>query len=83
MRVEAVTEILDFGFHALLLYAIFKIASEIEVHKIRIGAIRNFVFVSIYAVLRILSELPFEALGDFPKYLIEFLNKQWIIISLI
>ena len=69
LRVEAVTEILDFGFHALLLYAIFKIASEIEVHKIRIGAIRNFVFVSIYAVLRILSELPFEALGDFPKYL--------------
>lgn len=48
----------SFIFHALLLYAIFKIARETEVKKISDASVRNFVFICFYDIVCLFEYLP-------------------------
>lgn len=66
--VACADDVLSFVFHTALLFAIVEIAKETEVEKIRVAAVRNFVFVCIYAVLIIVSKLPFSFVEDYKRY---------------
>ncbi len=72
----------SFVFNTALLYAIKCIATETQVHKNAVSAIRNWVFICIYYILAILSLLPFE----FAKYLnlpAIIIYLIWIVLNLI
>ncbi|MBR2388306.1 MAG: hypothetical protein IKB02_06005 [Clostridia bacterium] len=66
--VASADDVFSFLFHACLLYAILSIAKETEVEKIRVAAVRNFVFICLYAVLIIVSKLPFSFVESYKRY---------------
>ncbi len=66
--VASADDVLSFVFHACLLFAIFEIAKETEVEKIKVASVRNFVFIGIYAVLIMISKLPFAFVDDYKRY---------------
>ncbi len=68
VAVASADDALSFVFHACLFYAIYKIAKETEVEKIKVSAVRNFVFICIYAALIIISKLPFSFVDSYKRY---------------
>lgn len=66
--VASADDLLSFLFHICLLYAIYDIARETEVEKIRVASVRNFVFICIYAFLIVISELPFAFVENYKRY---------------
>ena len=66
----------SFVFSMLLLWGIFSIARETEARKIVVGAIRNAIFVGLYAFLYLLSFLPFEGIRSAAS---EFAVITWIL----
>jgi hypothetical protein len=57
----------SFVFNGIMLYAIRGIATETEVDKISVNAVRNFAFVCIYFVLNIITYLPFGFVAEYTK----------------
>ena len=66
--VASADDAFSFVFHTCLLYAIIQIAKDTEVEKIRVASVRNFVFMCIYAVLIMISKLPFAFVENYKRY---------------
>lgn len=47
------------AFQLLLLYAVFRLAVELEVQRIQAGALRNMIFVAVYHLFYLFAKLPF------------------------
>lgn len=47
-------------FHILLSRLIYRIATELDLQKIRVASVRNLIFVGIYFILYAVAELPFK-----------------------
>ena len=47
------------GFNLLMLYAIHRLAQEVELPKLSVSAVRNAIFLGVYVVITILAAMPF------------------------
>ena len=74
--------ILSCAYNIVMLLSIRQIALETEERKISLGAVRNGVFVVIYAVVYMISRLPFEFTKylSLPLILVQFL---WILLNIL
>ena len=81
-----VDDLLVFGFHACLLYAVRSIAKETEDDKIIYASARNFVVITLYYVVYAVMLLPISALDGFKKYFslpVYLLYFAWIILNVV
>ena len=80
--IKHVETAMSFMFGAVMLYSIRSIALETEDSKIAVNAIRNFVFMCLYAVLYVVACLPFDYTKNFvaPTILLQI---AYIILNLI
>ena len=74
--------ILSCAYNIVMLLSIRQIALETEERKISLGAVRNGVFVVIYAVVYMISRLPFEFTKylSLPLILVQFV---WILLNIL
>ncbi len=69
-------------FHILLSRLIYRIATELELQKIRVASVRNLIFVGIYFVLYAIAELPFK-ITEYMSVIGAVFQVIWILLYLI
>lgn len=70
------------AFHLIFARAVFEIATDLELPRIRVASVRNFIFVGIYFILYTVAEFP-TALTTYLTVLAKIVQIIWIILNVI